>query len=108
MVAVIFVDEPEVDYHLKGWGIPQSLPINIVSSIRPREVLSLKSYQPKSNITEQQQVASTAPTTSAAAPHDRMSASAIRRAAYAERDRSRSLDPGKLDFVAEEDELNEE
>lgn len=33
-----------------------------------------------------------------------MSASAIRKAAYAERDRFRSLDPGNLDFVAEEDE----
>jgi hypothetical protein len=33
---------------------------------------------------------------------------AMRRASYAERDRNRSLDPGALDFTAEEDEEDEE
>lgn len=37
-----------------------------------------------------------------------MSTSAIRRAAYAARDRTRPLDPGNLDFVAEEDEEEDE
>jgi hypothetical protein len=85
--------------------MPGSLPINIVSAIRPREVLSLASYQPRSTVgaTHQQ----TAATVEAVHPKQ-MSSSAIRRAAYAARDRSRLLDPGHLDFVAEEDEEEDE
>lgn len=36
-----------------------------------------------------------------------MSSSTLRRAAYAERDRQRSLDPGALDFSLEEDDEEE-
>jgi hypothetical protein len=34
---------------------------------------------------------------------DRRSASALRKASYAARDRDRSMDPGTLDFVSQED-----
>ncbi|KAF7798920.1 hypothetical protein EIP86_010148 [Pleurotus ostreatoroseus] len=37
------------------------------------------------------------------APVDKVSAAALRRASYAERDRNRLLDPGALDFTAEDD-----
>jgi hypothetical protein len=76
-----------------------------VSAIRPREVLSLASYQPKSNVgAAPQQAAATAE----ARRPKQMPSSAIRRAVYAVRDRSRLLDPGRLDFVAEEDEDGDE
>lgn len=39
---------------------------------------------------------------------DKVSTAAMRRASYAERDRLRTHDPGALDFMAEEDELDEE
>ncbi|KXN89447.1 hypothetical protein AN958_05609 [Leucoagaricus sp. SymC.cos] len=96
------------EYHPHGrYGIPGSLPINIVTSIRPREVLSLASYQPKATVERHQPVAATAPTNGVVRPKKNTS-SAIRKATYAERDRSRSLDPGNLDFVAEEDEEEDE
>ena len=39
---------------------------------------------------------------------DKASAAALRRASYAERDRHRSIDPGALDFAAEDDDEGEE
>ena len=39
---------------------------------------------------------------------DKASAAALRRASYAARDRSRAIDPGALDFAAEDDEEGEE
>ncbi|XP_006456743.1 hypothetical protein AGABI2DRAFT_195753 [Agaricus bisporus var. bisporus H97] len=83
------------------FGIPGSLPVNIVSTVKPREALSLASYQPKSTVEANHQ--RSAATAEAGRPKQ-VTSSAIRKAAYAARDRSRSLDPGHLDFVAEEDE----
>ncbi|KAJ3573691.1 hypothetical protein NP233_g2269 [Leucocoprinus birnbaumii] len=103
-------DYGEEYHHHSRYGIPGSLPVNIVSRVRPREVLSLASYQQKPNVERPQQAgAPTAPTGGAAGqPSKKTSASAVRKATYAERDRSRFLDPGNLDFVAEEDEEEEE
>ncbi|KAF5363933.1 hypothetical protein D9756_000273 [Leucocoprinus leucothites] len=98
-------------HHHNRYGIPGSLPINIVSHIRPREVLSLASYQQKPSVERPQQAvaAATAPTGGAPVQEPKKpTASAMRKATYAERDRSRLLDPGNLDFVAEVDEEDEE
>jgi hypothetical protein len=69
-----------------------SLPIPIKLPRRP-QVLSLASYRPQVSIPEQPMV-NTAPN---------VSTTALRKAAYAERDRSRSVDPGALDFEEEEE-----
>lgn len=66
----------------------------------------MASYQPKTTVERQQQAATTAP---ASAVHSkRTTASALRKAAHAERDRSRLVDPGNLDLVTEVDEEEEE
>lgn len=67
---------------------------------KPREALSLASYQP-TNLAEQTPVTSSA-------SHKKQSSAAIRRAVYAERDRSRTLDPGPLDFASVNDGNEEE
>lgn len=71
-----------------------SLPVDILPAARSRnQALNLASYQPKSTLAVQ-----------SSAPNDTLSlqrtpsASASRRAAYAERDLSRSMDPGAHDF----------
>jgi len=69
-----------------------SLPIPIKLPRRP-QVLSLASYRPQTSIPEQP-VVDSAPNTST---------TALRKAAYAERDRSRSIDPGALDFEEDEE-----
>ena len=69
-----------------------SLPIPIKLPRRP-QVLSLASYRPQTSIPEP--VVDTAPPNA--------STTALRKAAYAERDRSRSVDPGALDFEEEEE-----
>lgn len=69
-----------------------SLPIPIKFAKRP-QVLSLASYRPQTAIPEQPVVE--------AAPN--VSRTALRKAVYAERDRSRSIDPGALDFEEEEE-----
>ncbi|PPQ70704.1 hypothetical protein CVT26_014628 [Gymnopilus dilepis] len=81
--------------------ISGSLPINIKRRL-VKEPLSLASYLPPSAMPEQ--AAQTEPSTSSTSKP--LSSAAIRKAAYAERDRSRSMDPGALDFatVEEEDE----
>ena len=76
-------------------GIPASLPINIGPLIRRREPLSLASYQPKSSLPERGEMPS---------PHTdgrHGTPATLRRASYADRDRGRDLDPGPLDFAAE-------
>jgi len=77
-----------------------SLPIPIKFARRP-QVLSLASYQPQTAIRDRL-ATSTIPSSK------KTSADALRKAAYAERDRSRSIDPGALDFAAEEDEEEDE
>jgi hypothetical protein len=77
-----------------------SLPIPIKLSKRPQTNLSLASYQPTTNLSGRTEASASLP--------KNVSSAAIRKANYAERDRSRSMDPGALDFAAEEDELDEE
>lgn len=78
--------------------IAGSLPVSMKLP-KPREELSLASYQP-TTLTKQTSV--TSPT------HKKQSSAAIRKAVYAERDRSRTLDPGPLDFASVNDEDEEE
>ncbi|KAG2156435.1 hypothetical protein DEU56DRAFT_767046 [Suillus clintonianus] len=85
-------------------GIPGSLPISIGPLSRKREPLSLASYQPKTSLSDR---------ASAMVPPlpnmvNRHSASALRKASYAARDRDRSMDPGTLDFVSQDDEGDED
>lgn len=86
------------------------MPIDISPLSLPREPLSLASYQPKSSLSDR------AGRIVPAFPDGRRrtSSATLRRASYAERDRSRAIDPGALDFItgegedAEEDESDEE
>ena len=76
--------------------MPSSVPINIINRSRQREVLSLASYVPKSNLADENEPGPSSTT------HKVSSSVALRKAAYAERDRSRLMDPGALDFADEE------
>jgi len=80
-----------------------SLPIPILLH-KPPPALSLSSYQPKTLGTQME------PDTDARVSPARkpMSSTAIRKAVYAERDLLRSMDPGTLDFAAEEDKEDNE
>ncbi|KAH7887398.1 hypothetical protein F5I97DRAFT_1941864 [Phlebopus sp. FC_14] len=92
--------------HETRWshGHPASLPISIGPLPRRREPLSLASYQPKSSL--QERAGSTTRSQQAAGRH--ASSASLRRASYAERDRSRLMDPGALDFATEDDENGDE
>lgn len=79
-------------------SIVGSLPITIKPHLRPKEVLSLASYQP----TTFPKHSRTDTFTSRPVGRSYPSSNALRRAAYAERDRTRSIDPGALDFAAED------
>ncbi|KIL70399.1 hypothetical protein M378DRAFT_67776 [Amanita muscaria Koide BX008] len=82
------------DYHQSRAGVPGSLPIPITQFTMKKQSLSLASYQPKTSLSERADpLGSKHP-----------SATTLRRASYAERDRKRAMDPGALDFTAEEDE----
>lgn len=85
-------------------GIPGSLPISIGPLSRKREPLSLASYQPKTSLSDR---------AGAMVPPlpnivGRYSTSALRKASYAARDRDRSMDPGTLDFVSQDDDGDED
>ncbi|KAG6845443.1 hypothetical protein H0H87_009351 [Tephrocybe sp. NHM501043] len=94
-----------------GFAVPDVLPKNLereafVGSLpvsiklpKQREVLSLASYQPQTLATQ---------TNSTSTSQRKQTSAAIRKAVYAERDRSRTLDPGPLDFASVEDEDEEE
>jgi len=72
-------------------SIVGSLPIDINPLLRPKSILSLASYQPEAPISDHSEIVS-----------PRISSTAtFRKAAYAERDRTRSMDPGTLDFDVE-------
>ncbi|KAF8559458.1 hypothetical protein OG21DRAFT_1493342 [Imleria badia] len=100
----------DIRWSLGNAGFAASLPVDISPLSRQREPLSLASYQPKTSLSDR--VGTIVPTF----PDDRRhtSSSTMRRASYAERDRSRSIDPGALDFIAgdgeeaEDDESDEE
>lgn len=89
-------------------GFAASLPIDISPLTRYREPLSLASYQPKTSLSDR------AGTLIPTFPDERHTSTTLRKASYAERDRSRAMDPGTLDFIAgdreevREDEGNEE
>lgn len=85
-------------------GIPGSLPISIGPLSRKREPLSLASYQPKTSLSDRAG-AMVPPLPNMLGRH---SASALRKASYAARDRGRSMDPGTLDFVSQDDEGDED
>lgn len=59
----------------------------------------MESYQPKTSLSER----AGAMVPRLQGTDDRRSASALRKASYAARDRDRSMDPGTLDFVSQED-----
>ena len=77
-------------------GLAQSLPIPI-GPLRAQKATGLPSMQPKSLQTDR-------PKSPPAL--DKGSSAALRRASYAERDRYRHIDPGALDFVLGNDDLN--
>jgi len=83
--------------------VPGSLPIQIPSRMQRRESLTLASYRPPT-VPEEPSSPSPAPPSS----NKPFSSAAIRKAAYLERDRNRSMDPGALDFAMEEDEEEED
>ncbi|GBE80038.1 Cleft lip and palate transmembrane protein [Sparassis crispa] len=76
-------------------GVASSLPIPI-----DRSGFGLPSYQLKTSLSDR-------PGVLVPALH-KVSSAAMRKAAYAERDRSRSIDPGALDCIMDEDEEEEE
>jgi hypothetical protein len=80
-----------------------SLPIAIGSLSQIRPALSLASYQPKTALADHPGALVTPLQTGRTVN----SSAALRKAAYAERDRSRSFDPGALDFETEVDEADE-
>jgi len=95
--------------HHNQFGFSRSLPINVVPQNRHREVLSLASYQKKPSTEGSHQASIVAPPSGVGAmvPKKAM-ASVARKSSYVERSRSRFLDLGNLDFVAEVDEEDEE
>lgn len=81
-----------------------SLPVKIPKPPAPKR-LSLESYVEPSTLPQAQpQPSISAPV---AANGKKPSAAAMRKALYAEKDRARPMDPGVLDFVAEDDEEGE-
>lgn len=63
-------------------------------------MLTITSYQLQTSLPDR-------PSSSSQTRSKNASSTALRKAAYAERDRFRSIDPGALDFAAEEDEEEE-
>jgi len=90
----------------KSAEIAASLPVSIRPLARTRETLSLASYQPKTSLSDRPGILVPAlhPRQKSASGRSVASSAAWRKAAYAERDRSRYMDPGALDFALEEDE----
>ncbi|KAF8138844.1 hypothetical protein EV363DRAFT_1314955 [Boletus edulis] len=86
----------DVRWSLGNAGFAGSLPIDISPLSRRKEPLSLASYQPKTSLSDR------AGMIVPAFPDGRRHtpSATLRRASYAERDRSRSIDPGALDFIA--------
>lgn len=74
-------------------GFPASLPITIGPLLHRREPLSLASYQPNTSSQERASVLRV--------DGRPISSASLRRASYAERDQTRHLDPGALDFTTE-------
>ncbi|CAA7258578.1 unnamed protein product [Cyclocybe aegerita] len=94
----------------RNYGVAASLPIEIVKRVKPREQLSLASYRPQAAVgpEQEEQASSAAPVSSSSHGNKNLSAAAVRKAAYAERDRLRSMDPGALDFANGPDEQDDD
>ncbi|PSR75043.1 hypothetical protein PHLCEN_2v9373 [Hermanssonia centrifuga] len=99
-----YYDESEDDSGLEDenkdqWSnndtIARSLPIPIGPLGANGKTFGLPSFQPKTSLSDRPGIL--------VPPLDKVSAAAMRRASYAERDRHRSVDPGALDFTAEDD-----
>jgi hypothetical protein len=89
--------------------ISSSVPISIVLHNHLREPLSVSSYRPKTAMPNQPRSSINGDIPSVPYCQEIPSSTAIRKAKYAERDRSRSMDPGALDFATgEEDDVEEE
>ncbi|KAF9478408.1 hypothetical protein BDN70DRAFT_895750 [Pholiota conissans] len=86
-------------------GLPASMPVDIVTRIKPREKLSLASYRPTTVLSEEASGSANPPLGPGNKP---LSSAAIRKALYTERDRYRAMDPGALDFATEEEDEEEE
>lgn len=80
------------------------MPITIGPLTKPRETLSLASYQPKTSLSDRPGLLVPA----LQAPPKDVSSTTWRKAAYAERDRTRARDPGALDFTLEEEDDEDE
>ncbi|KAI0921652.1 hypothetical protein AcW1_004437 [Taiwanofungus camphoratus] len=93
------LDDEERDRRLSSRGeapISSSLPIPISHNQQTFNIL----YQPKTSLTERPGVL--------VPPLRRVSPRSVRRAVYAERDRTRSIDPGALDFTSDVDDRDDE
>lgn len=77
-----------------------SLPITIAPLSEHRHKFGVPSYQPKTSLSDRPGILVPA--------LRKVNSEALKRASYAERDRARSIDPGTLDFTADEDEDEEE
>jgi len=102
LTLMIVAHGTDIRWSLGDAGFPASLPIDIGPLACQREPLSLASYQPQTSLSGR------------AGGRRHTSSATLRRASYAERDRSRAIDPGALDFIAgdgeeaEDDESDEE
>lgn len=103
-VTVSDTDDSDAGTRYHPPGIPGSLPISIGPLSRKREPLSLASYQPKTSLSDRAN-AMVPPLPNMIGRH---STSALRKASYAARDRDRSMDPGTLDFVSQDDDGHED
>ncbi|KAF8214059.1 hypothetical protein K438DRAFT_1956160 [Mycena galopus ATCC 62051] len=81
-------------------GMPGSMPINIRPIVNPRANLSLASYRP--------QTMPSAAHEPEPDPKASLPSSSVRRAVYAERNLQRAMDPGALDFAADDGSVIEE
>ncbi|KAH7912953.1 hypothetical protein BJ138DRAFT_1003417 [Hygrophoropsis aurantiaca] len=102
-------DESNIEMSEESWnlppGIPASLPVDIGPLSHAKVPLSLASYQPKTILSDRMEPS----LRSQPSINGRFATSAtLRRASYAERDRSRLMDPGALDFAIQDDEDEDE
>ncbi|THH31306.1 hypothetical protein EUX98_g2884 [Antrodiella citrinella] len=90
----------EDDYNLtSNEPIAHSLPIAIAPLSEHKLKFGVPSYQPKTSLSDRPGVL--------VPPLRKTQSEALKRASYAERDRARSIDPGTLDFTAEEEEKDD-
>ncbi|KII95290.1 hypothetical protein PLICRDRAFT_34131 [Plicaturopsis crispa FD-325 SS-3] len=91
----------------KSPALASSLPIAIGPLGKTREALSLASYQPKTSLSDRPGTL-VPPLPRSYSGNKVASSAALRKAVYAERDALRALDPGPLDFAADDDDDEQE